>query len=406
MQLFTGLEYLKIDVASSFGLDKKPWADRLAWFDQNEDALMALQTKAKDPALYFAGVRAYEATKRGEASGYPISLDATASGIQILSALTGDRRAALLCNVVSSGDRENAYTVIYEKMVERAKAAGIDTSVIDAEELKRAVMTSCYGSSEVPKEVFGEGDLYEIFLETMEEEAPGVWILNKMFLELWDPKATEHNWVLPDNFHVRVKVMNTVEMGFSFLEEGFTAFRKVNEPKERGRSLGANATHSVDGMLVREMVRRCAYDPQWIQLLRDMLAGDSDHYLQAEEKKEALHLVPILWAHYQRTGFLSARILAHIDSDTIKLVDPIAIERLLASLPVKPFNVLTTHDCFRCLPNYGNDLRRQYNNLLSEIASSSLLADLLSQITGDRWDDAKLDANLAPEILETEYALS
>ena len=33
---------------------------------------------------------------------------------------------------------------------------------------------------------------------------------------------------------------------------------------------------------------------------------------------------------------------------------------------------------FRCLPNYGNDLRIQYNTILSEIAGSNLLAYLVS----------------------------
>lgn len=61
---------------------------------------------------------------------------------------------------------------------------------------------------------------------------------------------------------------------------------------------------------------------------------------------------------------------------------------------------------FRCLPRYGNDLRRQYNRLLSEIARSDLLSFLLSQILKRKVQIGKLDYDLWKDILEANYALS
>ncbi len=110
MQRFTGKQYLMIDIANSFGLEKAKWQERLDWFDQHKDHLNEMLPKAADPAMYFAGVQAWEAVKAGQPIGYPISLDATSSGLQILAALTGDRRAALICNVVNTGKQEDAYT--------------------------------------------------------------------------------------------------------------------------------------------------------------------------------------------------------------------------------------------------------------------------------------------------------
>ena len=104
--------------------------------------------------------------------------------------------------------------------------------------------------------------------------------------------------------------------------------------------------------------------------------------------------------------YLSARILDYIDKGTINLVDPKAIRQLIASLPAKPFKVVTTHDCFRCLPNYGNDVRLQYNRQLAMIAKSDLLSFMLTQMTRHPVRVGKLNANLHKDVMHANYALS
>ena len=39
MQKFNGVDYLKIDIANHYGLDKKLWDERLAWVNEHEDNL-------------------------------------------------------------------------------------------------------------------------------------------------------------------------------------------------------------------------------------------------------------------------------------------------------------------------------------------------------------------------------
>jgi hypothetical protein len=403
MQRFSARQYLQIDIASNFGLDKKTWDERLTWFVEHQDRLMDMLPQAAEPALYFAGVQAWEACLKSEPSGHPISLDATSSGLQLLAVLIGDRSAAELCNVVDMGKRQDAYTAIYEVML---TAIGED-SKINREDVKRAIMTSLYGSKAVPKEVFGEGELYQIFINTMKTVAPAAWELNEEFIAIWDPTALSNDWVLPDNFHVHVKVMGLIEENVLFLNQPFSVARRMNMPLESGRSLGANMVHSIDGFIVREMSRRCSYDPAWVQLVRDLLDDEvTSRFSTAAESQEAHKMTEILWKHYEDSGYLSARILDYLDSDTLCLVDQQVIRELIASLPAKPFDIITIHDCFRCLPNYGNDLRDQYNRQLYLIAKSEMLSFLLSALLKRPVSIGKLDATLALDILETEYALS
>ena len=403
MQKFTGKEYLQISIANSFGLDKCTWDQRLDWFKTNENQLDQLIQHAEDPAMFYAGIQAWRAVQRGEPIGFPISLDATSSGLQILAALTGDRKAAQLCNVVDTGKREDAYTIIFDRMVNYLTSLGAAAGGISREDCKQAIMTSLYGSQAEPKKVFGEGMQLRVFYKMMIDAAPAAWDLNETFLEIWNSEALSHDWVLPDNFHVHVKVMKQVKETIHFMNQPHDVYYKVNEPTEEGRSLGANTIHSLDGMIVREITRRCDYDPNVVLKVTEALlfAGSGT----SSDRPDDLMLIE-LWNHYVDTGYLSARILDYIDDKNVGLITPGPIWELIKSLPDKPFKVISVHDCFRVLPNYGNDLRWQYNNQLMLIAKSNILQNLLSQIVGRELVIGKLDENMWKDVINTNYALS
>ena len=401
LQTFTGKQYLAIDIANNFGLDKSDWDERLEWFNTNRSNLEKLLPKAEEPALYFAGVKAFRAAESGKHVSYPISLDATSSGIQILAALTGDRKAAALCNVIDTGHREDAYTGLYTAMCDKIG----DRAKIDRKDTKRAIMTAFYSSTAVPKTVFGEGALLDIFYETMKENAPAAWELNEAMLAIWDPKKYSNDWVLPDNFHVHVKVMSTVSENVHFLNAPYEVQYSVNKPMEGGRSLGANMTHSIDGMIVRDMARRCMYDPDHIKYLLDCLSRPYSVGSQGSGRsKDAM--VQKLHKLWLESGYYSPRILDYLDDYNIDMTDRAMLLGLIKSLPAKPFTVISVHDCFRCLPNYGNDLRKQYNRILSDIARSNMLSYILTQLMGRDIAVQKVDPNLWVDILESNYALS
>lgn len=398
MQMFTGLQYLKIDIAGSFGLDKINWLDRIAWVDDHEQELEELLTQADEPALYHAGVQAYRDTQKGLPSGYPISLDATASGMQILACLTGCQATASLCNVIDTGRREDAYTNIYRAMCEKIGEA----ATIQREDTKRAIMTSLYSSKAIPKKVFGEGELLKIFEDTMGERAPGAWKLNTVLQELWQPYALSHDWVMPDNFHAHVPVEDEHNEVVHLFNQPIKIHLNVNRGTEKGRSLSPNLVHSIDGMVVREMHRRCDYDRDTLIRLIEAIGAKSNGRSTTRERDRVVLRV---WELYEMSGFLSARILDYLDDRNLGLVDIPTIKALIQSLPEQPFKVLSVHDCFRVLPNHGNALRIQYNTILSQIAGSEMLSFLASQITG-RFTPVTKASDMAAKVLQAEYALS
>ena len=89
MKLFTGLEYIMIDVANNYGLDKLSYEERLKWFKEtvtinkdstNQDILEFANTAQEAPALVFAGLQAYQKYLNNEPTGYMVAFDACSSG--------------------------------------------------------------------------------------------------------------------------------------------------------------------------------------------------------------------------------------------------------------------------------------------------------------------------------------
>lgn len=420
MQLFTPKQYLMIDVANGFGLDKKNWDVRLDWFAQHEPMLESMQHMAKEPAQFFASVQAYRDMQQGKPIGHLISLDATASGMQILSCLAGCPQSALQCNVLDSGKRENAYANNFEELAKLVEAHGGTRGMVDPDDAKQALMTALYSSKAVPRDIYGEGSpMLAAFYKVVQEQIPGAWALNEAMLGTWQPDALSHDWVLPDNYHVHIKTVKTCKTKVNFLNTQREVFFRVNAPVEGGRGNGAHMAHSIDGLFVREIGHRAAHahDNPITQALNKLVTKLENQKVRpgSRMKEKDDEMVEILWTHYLKSGFLSSRILGHLKVENIGLIGsegvPV-IREMLDSLPKKSFQMISNHDCFRVHPNYGNSLRRQYNWMLMCVARSRLLEYIVSQMTGQTMQDVASGrytdniVEFSQEILNSNYALS
>lgn len=273
---------------------------------------------------------------------------------------------------------------------------------IERKDSKFALMTCFYGSEAVPKQVFGEGALLDLFETITEREMPGVWALNKALLRLWNPNALMYEWVLPDNFHVKTKVMGHRTDTVTFMGAKVDIHTKINEAQPEGRSIGANVTHSVDGLIVREMGRRCSYDPAVLADVKTALHAGRGYGTNRHKDK----MLKKLCEHSKACNWLSARIFDYIDMENVDLVNRQQVFDLIDTMPKKPFSLLANHDCFRVHPNHAGEMRIQYNRQLAELNESNMLNFLCSQILGVQVNTQKLAQLNTAEILAADYALS
>ena len=116
MQQFTAIEYIKIDIANHYGLDKATWKTRLTWVNNNTAILECYDIDANSPILYSKAVRALREAQADKPIGHMVSLDATWSGGQLMAVLMRCAKTAEASNLINMGTRVDIYTTVQEWM--------------------------------------------------------------------------------------------------------------------------------------------------------------------------------------------------------------------------------------------------------------------------------------------------
>jgi DNA-directed RNA polymerase len=184
-----------------------------------------------------------------------MSIDATASGLQIMSALSGCKATARVCNMINTGTREDVYQMIADKMNVRLNGK----FRVTRKDVKKPCMTTFYNSLANPKQTFNKLQL-KAFYATLDGLMPGAMEVMETINEFWDYDGDIHMWTLPDGHIARVPVteMSDVRIEVDELDHRTFTYRyDKQQSSENYRSLVANIVHSVDGYVAREMVRRC-----------------------------------------------------------------------------------------------------------------------------------------------------
>ena len=233
----TPMEYLKCDIICAWDKsnEKLDWSDRLKAFEEfmeiyhslNEVTLNIIEEKASNPYGFNVAMKAYNDVLDGKPTGHLVSLDATASGLQLYSVLTGCKQSFQLCGGVK--DRcVDTYTEMYIYLQEEAARLFKQMDdTIQRGDTKDAIMQAFYGSKATPKKVFGEDNL-DIFFGTMPTYLPGAYELMTDLESVWDMiEGDNYSWTLPDNFDCEITTTIKETNSFSFQGEKFD-FIKFN----------------------------------------------------------------------------------------------------------------------------------------------------------------------------------
>lgn len=407
-EILKPLDYLKIDIINNHGEDKLLWKERINLFNDYEknNNLNSLLEGADKPAIVQGGLYAYEDVLKGEPIGFTTGLDACSSGLQWLSVLSGDRTGCELTNVLNTGKRNDAYTELYNILMNLLGSE----STLTRSQMKECIMTSLYGSTAIPKQLLGEGLQLETFYEVMGNTIPAAWGLNLFLIDAWNPEASVYNWTHADGFNVKMLVETVFQQTALFRNRPIDYSIKLNAPKEKGKALDPNVIHSYDGYALAELVRRCGYNTQQYDYVCRLVTGMfGDKFDTVDSRTKDYNLIK-LWDYYKETGVISYKIIDFIDDSNFGLIKQDqgedVIYELLSLIPHKPFEMINIHDEYKALPTYMNYVRAMYLRILYEQAVGNSLSHVVSSILGKKVNMVKKDNTIHKDILNSNYALS
>lgn len=302
-----GLDWLKIHLANTYGIDKVSFADRMRWVDENEAALLdsaenpldgsRFWCEADSPFCFLAACFEYaEAVKQGPSfvSHLPVALDGTCSGLQHFSAMLKDAVGGEAVNLLPAEKPQDIYQRVADKVIEMVNedaANGIDEAKvwqgkIDRGIAKRAVMTSPYGAKKYGfkdqllhelkkrgKEYLGDADLYPacIYLAGKLWDAIGQVVIAAREAMDWLQEVakvcskveTPITWTTPVGFKARQEYFKTsakrVDTFFGSVRVRLTVTSDTDkmDTQKQANGISPNFVHSMDASHLMKTVLTC-----------------------------------------------------------------------------------------------------------------------------------------------------
>ena len=307
-------EWLAFQVGTTYGLDKAPIVDRIQWARDNHALISAISEDpigrlpdweaADEPWQFLAACEEYHAcviAKIRSTTGLPVAIDATCSGLQILSGLARDAKAAKLVNVLPSDRPQDAYAAVAAEA-----APHVPESIrpyLDRKVTKRVVMTIPYSAKLHSNRIYIREALKEKGLEPSKEDLeqtvravrravevvlPGpmavmAWIEAEVS-ERFRYEQTPLRWVTPSGFKVVQDIQKETIEQVNLHLMGRVRVNVINLQKPQGpdkqrhrNATSPNLIHSLDASMLHKAFQDFKHP---FSVIHDSLLGrapDMDH---------------------------------------------------------------------------------------------------------------------------------
>ena len=281
-----GMEWIKFQLATTYGLDKATMQERLEWVEKAENRELVHRVwsdpigniadweNADEPWLFLAAcVEWYELHYEHKFHTHlPIAVDATCSGLQILAGLAKDASTARMVNVIGSEKPQDAYATIAERSIDaipdRLKPH------LDRKVTKRCVMTIPYYAKPFSNRSYIREAFKEKGVDVDKEEltqcvsavrsAMNIVVPGAMSVMKWIEQevaraikagADEIHWTTPSGFNVKqrlmkkeTKIIKTQLMGRCMIH--ISGAEKGVDLKHHKNATAPNLIHSLDASLL------------------------------------------------------------------------------------------------------------------------------------------------------------
>jgi DNA-directed RNA polymerase len=283
--------WLAFQVATTFGLDKAPMAERLEWVRENHDLITKVATDpidnlpewevVEEPWQFMAACHEYYhccILCDKQTTGLMVAVDATCSGLQILAGLAKDQSTASLVNVCPGDRPSDAYKAVAE---EAKKYLPVELHPwMTRKTTKRTVMTIPYNATRssswgyIREALIEQGfepeksqvsEVVSAVYQSMDAIVPGPmrvmrWIKAHVGQYIRSG-ATEVEWTTPSGFVVnqqrnkreterlKLQLLGTTQVTLS-VGEGDPC------PNRHKSSTAPNLIHSLDASILHETFQR------------------------------------------------------------------------------------------------------------------------------------------------------
>ena len=285
------VDWLKFQVATTYGKDKDTIQDRLDWVDSNISLIIRVATdpigrlcdweNVEEPWTFLAACEEYYHTCIIHSRSYtrlPVAVDATCSGLQILAGLARDASTARLVNVLPGSKPQDAYKVIAVE-AEPNCPESIQPHM-DRKTTKRTVMTVPYNAKPFSNRTYIRDALKEKGVEIEKDDltatvkavrnAMDVVVPGPMRVMKWIEKevgeaikngATELTWTSPSGFVVTQRLMKKNIKQISLQLLGRCRIDVATEDSDtvdlahHKNATAPNLIHSVDAALLHRSAK-------------------------------------------------------------------------------------------------------------------------------------------------------